>query len=458
MVLLPPTTDQPEILSSPSQAESKASSEVTILFSGNLSWFLSFVFFSIQYEWTKSLQDAKYSETHNSYGNRYSLAYSTHGLPWRFSKFPWTLHLRQEPRTSGLLYCPKHLALCTAQSRSQHPNPRPGPRGQGLAAGRSTAPGVRSHPDGAELANALPEPRPPLSARRLPSQASAALELPGRGQGFLADPPRSTRQVPQPPTLPAAAARLGARGRTGAPQGVSRAGARATHRRQTPQLGRRCGRRSATATSTGLRRDSSRARHFLPREADRKAHRKTRREPSRDEGSRPGLSLRLEQTGCGRRGAGPPSAARGLAVFLRLSDLARRPPLRGSRGPAARPPPPSAANSRGPSAFPGRRARGWAWNSTRAGRGAAWSLKVSGCPGAGSRPPVAASYPVTSENTARLVKFELQAKQVIFWGTSHIILGKVGGGRADSWMLENLFFCKLHSSRIVFTPAPPFLP
>lgn len=174
---------------------------------------------------------------------------------------------------------------------AQHTNRQTGPARAGAgghAAKQSEAPGVCRH-----SGDALPGTRPPLPARYFSRSASSALELPSRPgpvgcQGLLADLPCPPWQVSLPRTLTAPAAWGGVwpwacDGRgwgTGAAQGMSRAASRATHRRQTPEHGLPCTRQRATATSGGLWRYRGGARHFLPREAHQKTHRKARRDPT----------------------------------------------------------------------------------------------------------------------------------------------------------------------------------
>lgn len=174
---------------------------------------------------------------------------------------------------------------------------------------------------------------------------------------------------------------------------MSRAGASATHRRQTPEPGLPCARRRATATIAGLWCYSGGARHFLPREVDRKAHRKARRDPTRDGGMQEGFSLRTERSPLCRprsEAAAEEHSLGSSCLLWPVASAAASPPAC-CCSPASRPPPPPyAAGSRGPSAFLGCRAPGRAWNLTPwggVGRGGAPFPRIWGVPGAEGLPP-----------------------------------------------------------------------
>ena len=194
---------------------------------------------------------------------------------------------------------------------------------------------------------------------------------------------------------------------------MSRAGASATHRRQTPEPGLPCARRRATATIAGLWYYSGGARHFLPREVDRKVHRKARRDPTRDGGMQEGFSLRTERSPlCRPRSeAAAEEHSLGFSCLLwPVASAAASPPACGC-SPAARPPPPPyAAGSRGPSARRGLVGAGGGFflpggGGVGGGRGS---------PGFGGSRVPKASHPelpqLAHENTARVVPYELEVK------------------------------------------------
>lgn len=266
--------------------------------------------------------------------------------------------------------------MCGTEQGSA-PNRRTGPAGAGAGAGTrcDVIPG-----------DAGPGARPPLPAGPFPGRlhppGSFRSGLAGRWLGLRAHPDSSPRPPPSPPrsSLTAGVCREGA-GANGA-QGVSRAGARATHRRQTPERGLSCTGRQATTTIAELWRDRGGALHFLPREADRKAHRKARREPTREGGGLCGAVL-------GQAGAKPAASAgsgagRGARPGFSLASSARLVWAGGTMQPRRRSRPPLPPRVPAPFRIP--RAPGWAWNLTRAGRGGA-RRGPSGCRGPGRRKP-----------------------------------------------------------------------